>query len=190
MGMHALKDAEACFMQKAGAPSTRPASSARVRPISSGLMISYVSLDLSMPSCAEGGAMSGVLDTMAPVPAGPARSQQLTEPASTAGWATDAGVLPERQRKLGRQVQQAAWPPHLVDARLVGKGVGTHDGLVRLDGHAAVGRHHPRRGRQVHWPDAGPQAAHLRLPAAPVTSFVFVVVAYGSPQVEAGLWNS
>ena len=28
-----------------------PASSARVRPISSGLMISYVSLDLSMPSC-------------------------------------------------------------------------------------------------------------------------------------------
>lgn len=52
-----------------------------------------------------------------------------------------------------------------MDAALVCKGVGTHDGLVRLHHHATVVTDHAAGGVNVHRADAGPQAIHLVLTA-------------------------
>eukprot|EP00951_Prasinocladus_malaysianus_P035845 scaffold372754_cov56-Prasinocladus_malaysianus.AAC.1 len=56
-----------------------------------------------------------------------------------------------------------------MDARLVCECVGAHDGLMWLDRHPAVLRHHAADGPDVHRVDAGPQPAHLILPVGCVT---------------------
>ena len=66
---------------------------------------------------------------------------------------------------LGPGTHLCQGPAHLVDAGLMGKRVGPHDGLVGLNGHAAVAGHHARGGRQMYWAHPRPQAPHLRGPA-------------------------